>query len=124
MSWRARNWSWGRRCVARQRSESRGPLRQALELAHACGAGGLASGPATSWRLRVSPAQGLSHGVDSLTASELRTAKLAAKGLGNVEIAQQLFVTRKTVEKHLGNAYTKLEISSRRELPAALEPDQ
>ena len=49
-------------------------------------------------------------GVESLTASELRTAKLAAEGLGNVEIAQRLFVTRKTVEKHLGNAYTKLEI--------------
>jgi DNA-binding CsgD family transcriptional regulator len=55
-----------------------------------------------------------------LTASELRTAKLAAEGFGNVEIAQQLFVTRKTVEKHLGNADTKLEIPSRNELPAAL----
>ena len=59
-------------------------------------------------------------GVDSLTASELRTAKLAGQGLSNVEIAQRLFVTRKTVEKHLGNAYTKLEIPSRKELAGAL----
>jgi len=29
-------------------------------------------------------------------------------------------VTRKTVEKHLGNAYSKLEIPSRNELPTAL----
>jgi DNA-binding NarL/FixJ family response regulator len=38
---------------------------------------------------------------------------MAATGLGNVEIAQTLFVTRKTVEKHLSNAYTKLGVTSR-----------
>ena len=43
---------------------------------------------------------------------------MAARGLGNIEIAQTLFVTRKTVEKHLGNAYTKLDVKSRAELPA------
>ena len=59
-------------------------------------------------------------GVSSLTASELSTAKLAADGLTNVEIAQRLYVTRKTVEKHLGNAYTKLEIDSRKQLPEVL----
>jgi len=42
---------------------------------------------------------------------------MAARGLGNVEIAQSLFVTRKTVEKHLGNVYTKLGVSSRTDLP-------
>ena len=47
-------------------------------------------------------------GVDALTASERRVARMAARGVGNVEIAQSLFVTRKTVEKHLGNVYTKL----------------
>ncbi|MGZ8666587.1 MAG: response regulator transcription factor, partial [Solirubrobacterales bacterium] len=95
------------------------------ELAHSCGAGGLASRARDELASAGSrPRSVFRTGVDSLTASELRTAKLAAKGLGNVEIAQQLFVTRKTVEKHLGNAYTKLEIASRKELPAALERNQ
>jgi DNA-binding CsgD family transcriptional regulator len=39
--------------------------------------------------------------------------------MSNPEIAQALFVTRKTVEKHLGNAYTKLGIASRHDLRAA-----
>ncbi len=51
-----------------------------------------------------------------LTASERRVAEKAEHGLGNTEIAQTLFVTRKTVEKHLGNAYTKLDVKSRSEL--------
>jgi len=45
---------------------------------------------------------------------------MAAEGMENKEIAQALFVTAKTVETHLGHAYTKLEIASRRELPEAL----
>jgi DNA-binding CsgD family transcriptional regulator len=45
---------------------------------------------------------------------------LAAEGLGNREIAEALFITTKTVETHLGRAHRKLEITSRRELPAAL----
>ena len=104
-----------------QRSESREPLRRALELAHVSGADGLADRAREELAAAGSrPRSVLRTGVDSLTASELRTAKLAAEGLGNVEIAQRLFVTRKTVEKHLGNAYAKLEIPSRNELPAAL----
>lgn len=59
-------------------------------------------------------------GVDALTASELRVARLAAAGQSNPEIAQSLFVTRKTVEAHLSNVYSKLDITSRRQLSAAL----
>ena len=59
-------------------------------------------------------------GLDSLTASERRVAQLAAEELSNKEIAQALFVTVKTVELHLSNVYRKLQISSRRQLPAAL----
>ncbi len=104
-----------------QRSESREPLRKALELGHLCGADGVARRAVEELAAAGSrPRSVFRTGVASLTASELRTAKLAAEGLGNVEIAQQLFVTRKTVEKHLGNAYTKLEIPSRDELPTAL----
>ena len=59
-------------------------------------------------------------GPESLTASELRVARLAADGHTNREIAQALFVTRRTVEVHLTNAYRKLDIQSRDALPDAL----
>ena len=59
-------------------------------------------------------------GVASLTPSELRVAELAAAGGSNREIAQTLFVTEKTVETHLGRAFRKLDISSRRKLPDVL----
>ena len=50
--------------------------------------------------------------------------ELAAEGRSNPEIAQALFVTRKTVETHLGHVYRKLEIAGRGELPRALAPEQ
>jgi DNA-binding NarL/FixJ family response regulator len=61
-------------------------------------------------------------GVGALTASERRVARMAAAGLGNREIAQNLVVTIKTVENHLARVYTKLGIHSRTELAEALEP--
>ena len=59
-------------------------------------------------------------GAAALTASERRVAGLAAGGETNRDIAQALFVTPKTVEVHLSNAYRKLGIRSRRDLAAAL----
>lgn len=59
-------------------------------------------------------------GVESLTASELRVAQLAAQGLTNRQIAQDLFITMRTVSAHLGHAYAKLDIGDRAELAAAL----
>ena len=61
-----------------------------------------------------------SSGVDALTPSELRVARMAAEGMTNRAIAQSLFVTIKTVEVHLGNAYRKLGVPSRAALAAAL----
>jgi DNA-binding CsgD family transcriptional regulator len=55
-----------------------------------------------------------------LTASERRVAELAAEGLSNPEIAQALYVTRKTVETHLGHVYRKLGISGRGRLARAM----
>jgi DNA-binding CsgD family transcriptional regulator len=60
------------------------------------------------------------RGTDALTPSERRVAELAERGLTNREIAQALFVSTKTVEFHLRNAYFKLRISSRGELSDAL----
>ena len=51
-------------------------------------------------------------------------AQLAARGVRNRDIAQRLFITPKTVEWHLGNAYRKLELHSRGSLIGALgEPE-
>jgi DNA-binding CsgD family transcriptional regulator len=59
-------------------------------------------------------------GRQQLTASERRVAELAADGHSNPEIAQILFVTRKTVETHLGSVYRKLGITRRARLAQAL----
>jgi DNA-binding NarL/FixJ family response regulator len=45
---------------------------------------------------------------------------MAAEGLSNREIAQALFVTLRTVEMHLSNAFRKLDISARTQLQTAL----
>ena len=60
-------------------------------------------------------------GADALTPSERRVARMAAGGQSNREIAQALFVTRKTVEVHLTSTYRKLGITSRAELSARLD---
>lgn len=108
---------------ARRPTEARVPLRRALELAEILGAQGLAQNvrselQAAGGRPRTTALQG----VAALTASEHRAARLAAAGRTNREIAQELFVTLKTVELHLSSAYRKLGIRSRRELAAQLEP--
>ncbi len=110
-----------RRCNAR--AAARDHLRAALDMAHRCGAAPLADRAeqelaATGAR----PRRIMLSGLDSLTASERRAAELAATGLSNREIAQQLFVTRKTIEKHLGQVYLKLDIHRRQELSDALRP--
>jgi DNA-binding CsgD family transcriptional regulator len=63
------------------------------------------------------------RGTDALTPSERRVAEQAERGLTNREIAQALFVSTKTVEFHLRNAYFKLRIRSRGELSDALRAD-
>jgi DNA-binding CsgD family transcriptional regulator/tetratricopeptide (TPR) repeat protein len=107
---------------AGDRAACRAPLRAGLDMALAGGAVRLGerarveleSSGARLRRERIS-------GRDALTPSELRVARLAAEGRTNNEVAQALFVTPKTIDTHLSRVYSKLGISSRRALSAALE---
>ena len=54
----------------------------------------------------------------SLSPRERQVAILAGSGHSNLQISQQLFITLKTVEKHLASVYRKLGISSRTKLSA------
>jgi len=103
------------------RADSREPLRAGYDLARHCGAQGLAEtarGELRASGVRVRR-EALS-GVDALTPSELRIAEMAATGLSNAEVAQELFLTVKTVEMHLTHAYRKLGVSGRPQLAEAL----
>jgi DNA-binding CsgD family transcriptional regulator len=56
---------------------------------------------------------------EPLTAREVRVASLAARGSSNKEIAAALFLSPKTVERHLSSVYRKRGFRSRTELAAA-----
>ena len=106
---------------ANRRADARRELRAGLDLASRCGAWALAERARTELRAaggRSSDPGG--EGAARLTASERRVAELAAGGQSNPEIAQALFVTRKTVETHLGRVYRKLGVGGRGDLARAL----
>jgi len=106
---------------AKRPGDAREPLRAALELAVACDAPALAEHVRTElYAAGARPRTDALAGVAALTASERRVAERAAAGETNRDIAQALFVTPKTVEVHLSNAYRKLGIRSRRELAGVL----
>ena len=106
---------------ARHRADAREPLARAMELAHSCGAQPLVEAAreelvATGAR----PRRLVRSGIDALTPSELRVAKLAAEGMSNPQIARQLFVTRRTVESHVAAILRKLDLKGREGIAAAL----
>lgn len=107
---------------AGDRVAARGQLARGLDLATRCGASPLAE--RARQELAASgarPRRDRVTGRDSLTPSELRLARLAAQGQTNRGIAQELYLSEKTVEMHLGRAYRKLGISGRAELCDTLE---
>ncbi|HTU13757.1 MAG TPA: AAA family ATPase [Solirubrobacterales bacterium] len=103
---------------AGSRRDGREALESGLELALACKARGLAT--VANQELEISGASPKRLSFDELTASERRVAEYAAAGSTNREIAEDLFVTPKTIENHLTRVYAKLGVKSRRELAEAL----
>jgi DNA-binding CsgD family transcriptional regulator len=106
---------------AGHRAAAREQLAEALDLAARCGARPLADRAREELKATgARPRREWRTGVEALTPSELRVARLAAEGKTNREIAHALYVTLKTVERHLQRAYGKLDIAGRAELPQAL----
>jgi DNA-binding CsgD family transcriptional regulator len=108
-----------------RRRDAREQLRTAYEMLEAMGIAGFADRArkelvatgATARKRTIETA-------NELTAQEAQIAMLARDGRSNPEISTQLFISPRTVEWHLRKVFTKLGISSRRELRAALpDPD-
>jgi DNA-binding CsgD family transcriptional regulator len=106
---------------ANRRREARDPLRRGLDIAHRCAALGVVERARTELEATgARPRKLVLSGAESLTPSERRIAQLASEGHTNVQIAQALFLSVKTVETHLRSTYNKLCISSRADLRTAL----
>jgi DNA-binding CsgD family transcriptional regulator len=103
------------------RVAARDQLRPALAEADAVGAMPLAARArrelvATGLR----PRQAAIEGVAALTPRQRQVCELAAAGKGNRAIAQELFLSVKTVETHLAAGYRKLGVNARADLAARL----
>ena len=106
------------------RRDAREPLREGLELAERCGAQALAARARREVNAAgARPRRAALSGQAALTTREHQVAILAAEGLSNREIAEQLVVTVKTVEWHLKNSFQKLGITSRTQLRDKLGGD-
>lgn len=104
-----------------RRADARQPLREGLDAAVRCGAEVLAERAREELLAAgARPRRNRLTGPEALTPSERRVARLAAEGKTNPEIAQALFLTRRTVETHLTHTYQKLGISSREALTAVI----
>jgi DNA-binding NarL/FixJ family response regulator len=84
---------------------------------HAVADGETALSPTVARKL-VERASGGAHAepaIEPLTERELEVLRLAAKGMGNRQIATELAISDRTVQGHLGNIYEKMRVSTRTE---------
>jgi DNA-binding CsgD family transcriptional regulator len=70
------------------------------------------------------PATAADSGMSSLTKRELEIAELVTDRLTNPEIADKLFLSKKTIESHVRNLFLKLDVSSRVEVARIVERDR
>ena len=108
-----------------RRENRRVDAREQLQLAHSMfstmGAEGFAERARRELNATGAKAQKRSEQKrDALTPQETHIARLAAEGHTNVQIGQELYLSRHTIEWHLKKVFHKLEISSRFELRDAL----
>jgi DNA-binding CsgD family transcriptional regulator len=61
-------------------------------------------------------------GAPALTRREREVAALVAQGPSNREVAERLVISKRTADAHVEHIFSKLGITSRREIPAVLEP--
>jgi DNA-binding CsgD family transcriptional regulator len=113
--------AWLRR--QRRAAEARLPLRQAVETFDALGQVRRADQARRELRASGETARRRSHeSWAELTPQELQVAQLAAEGLSNKEIAERLYLSKRTVGTHLYRLFPKLGIASRAELRDVLPP--
>lgn len=106
---------------SRRRRESRDQLVRGADLAHRCGADALAArARAELLAVGARPRRAAFSGIESLTESEHRVARLAAAGMTNREIACELTVSTKTVSGQLSAVYRKLDVHDRAALATAM----
>ena len=112
---------WLRR--RRRMTQSRAPLREAAETFEALGLQRYADRARRELRASGETVRRRDPGAwAQLSPQELQIAQLAAEGLSNREIGEQLYLSHRTVESHLYRLFPKLGVTSRAQLRDALNP--
>jgi DNA-binding CsgD family transcriptional regulator len=101
---------------ARRRADARAKLLSALETFDTLGAVPWANRARAELAASGQNVRGRPASRDALTPQELHVALLVAEGKTNREAATMLFLSEKTIEHHLHNAFAKLGVRSRTEL--------
>jgi DNA-binding NarL/FixJ family response regulator len=97
----------GRAYLLKQRLHDRAQLLNAIEVV---AEGGSVIDPVVVHELIESARKPARSPVDELTAREREVLSLMARGMSNRSIADELTLTKRAVEKHIGSIFQKLEL--------------
>jgi DNA-binding NarL/FixJ family response regulator len=124
-----RSFAWARTALvygeslrrARRRVDARDQIRGALEVFDRIGAAPWAERARAELRASGETARRREPStLDQLTRQELQIARFVSEGLTNRQVAEQLFLSPRTIDFHLRNVFRKLNITSRNELARAM----